>query len=547
MKFFKKYNEFSRIILKLLLGLFLILVSVELVLRIGGATFLAVQNYRNNAGSNANAYRIITYGDSMTTNLNSGQSSWPEELELTLNNKSTGNKFKVFNLAVPGMSSYGALLNLDEDLKRYRPDMVITMIGSTDNNLAGLYKTENKGFIRKLRIYKVIEYLSDILNEKKEEIKKFKDKKLDDIQEEKLKKHLNDYPDDIHTIKSLFKLYQKNNRSKDIIEYADNTNTNNKDVITLLESGRGQAYLDLKNYSEAERWFLKSLETTPENILAIANIGKVYAENGKIDDAIKIFIKYDNIVRSLPSDQFNIFFEEDVYTKIAEYYFRRGNLSTAYNILSHMMITNPNKAEEVVWFSQISEKLNQTDQASNILQRIINENPGNLVAWHELGRYYLNHDKIQEAEDLFEKKFDLKPLKEARDYDKGAHDLNQSGLILESDEMRKKAMELRAQYYLANSEDNHVRIYKKLHKNGIKFIAMQYPLLDITQLKNRFNGDEDVIFVENKEYFQKALSNSSYNDYFLDNFGLYFGHPKKKGNQLIAENVADTVLKNLSH
>jgi len=75
---------------------------------------------------------------------------------------------------------------------------------------------------------------------------------------------------------------------------------------------------------------------------------------------------------------------------------------------------------------------------------------------------------------------------------------------------------------------------------------MQYPTLDINELENMFEGDEDIIFVNNEENFKEALETGKYEDYFIDHMTDTFGHATPKGNRLIAENVANVILKNMN-
>ena len=52
--------------------------------------------------------------------------------------------------------------------------------------------------------------------------------------------------------------------------------------------------------------------------------------------------------------------------------------------------------------------------------------------------------------------------------------------------------------------------------------------------------------MDNKEVFKEALKNGSYEDYFEDRFAGDFGHCTGKGNYILAENVAKSILKYLS-
>jgi len=90
------------------------------------------------------------------------------------------------------------------------------------------------------------------------------------------------------------------------------------------------------------------------------------------------------------------------------------------------------------------------------------------------------------------------------------------------------------------------QIYKILKERKIKLVVMQYPTQDIKDLKNIFTGEEDIIFVSNEENFKAAMKNATYSDFFIDRIGKTFGHATLKGNVLIAENVANHILKELN-
>lgn len=71
---------------------------------------------------------------------------------------------------------------------------------------------------------------------------------------------------------------------------------------------------------------------------------------------------------------------------------------------------------------------------------------------------------------------------------------------------------------------------------------MQYPTNSVDELKTMFNGNEDIIFVSNEENFKEALDDGKYEDFFVDHFGGDWGHGTLRGNKMIAENVANSIL-----
>ena len=60
-----------------------------------------------------------------------------------------------------------------------------------------------------------------------------------------------------------------------------------------------------------------------------------------------------------------------------------------------------------------------------------------------------------------------------------------------------------------------------------------------------FAATEDVVFVDNEQLFKEALHHMPYSELFTDNFGGDFGHATPKGNRLLAENIANVILKEI--
>ena len=58
--------------------------------------------------------------------------------------------------------------------------------------------------------------------------------------------------------------------------------------------------------------------------------------------------------------------------------------------------------------------------------------------------------------------------------------------------------------------------------------------------------DPKVIFVDNEGVFKEALRTSLYSDIFWDNFGGDFGHYTKRGEEILAGNIANAILVFLS-
>ena len=90
---------------------------------------------------------------------------------------------------------------------------------------------------------------------------------------------------------------------------------------------------------------------------------------------------------------------------------------------------------------------------------------------------------------------------------------------------------------------NYFGLYKICKNNNIKLIAMQYPVRSIKPLKEMLKDVDEITFISNEENFKKTLQTHKLEEIFTDRFAGDFGHCTELGNTLIAENVAETILK----
>jgi hypothetical protein len=107
---------------------------------------------------------------------------------------------------------------------------------------------------------------------------------------------------------------------------------------------------------------------------------------------------------------------------------------------------------------------------------------------------------------------------------------------------QKRAMGLRPIYYQSYTRNNYLKLKTILDRRNIKLVCVEYPMRDIGELKEIFGGG-GVIFVDNEKAFKDAVAKYGYNELFTDAFGGDFGHCTAKGYRLLAENVAQAVMR----
>jgi tetratricopeptide (TPR) repeat protein len=161
-----------------------------------------------------------------------------------------------------------------------------------------------------------------------------------------------------------------------------------------------------------------------------------------------------------------------------------------------------------------------------------------------LGKIYYEQKMFAEAEQAFKKAIELNPQSDcaygglARVYgEMGKDELFQA--------YTEKADKLRDKLYNPVTIDNYHKLKQILDKRKIKLVCVQYPMRSIQPLKKIFKDDENVIFVDNERIFKEVVREEGYNIYFRDMFGGDFGHCTQKGNRLLANNIANTILKEI--
>jgi len=103
--------------------------------------------------------RILALGESTTDSVAAPEKKpWTYFLERKLNENSTDKKFVVINKGRSGTSTHFILRDLPEQLKKFRPHLVITMMGI--NDVSQLAYLHDEGFISRLKIVRIIKNLT---------------------------------------------------------------------------------------------------------------------------------------------------------------------------------------------------------------------------------------------------------------------------------------------------------------------------------------------------------------------------------------------------
>ncbi len=497
----------------LVLSFVVSLAIMEMLLRLIGVIYLSPSEYINRKYiSQMEGYRILCIGESTTGE--GGKYSYPRQLETILNSKIKGMNFKVVNKGLPGVDTTIILSQLKSNLDRYKPSMVIAMMGINDLSDICSHKrmADNsqmrstiKRFIKRLTVYKFVKLLLAKFHEKIILGKIYFDLGdyywfLEDYSqaEEMFKKALEFYPNKDEIYFALGQCYYEQNKISEGEEMLKKS-IQAKPGFTGRYIELALHYQTQKRYAEAEEYLQRCISLDPQKEQGYIYLGWAYSEQGKIDKAEAMFKKALELSRS-----------DEGYNELGNFY------------------------------SLIKDYKN-AEKAFNEAMRLY---PSFVQSYINLGWLYYEQGNFVGSEQLFKRAIEISP-KDDNGYVELMRFYQQQGRLTEWEGLKTRFIELVRNTKNFNSEtvDNYHRLKDMVLSRGIKLVCVQYPLRKLKSLTNIFYSTEGVIFVDNEEVFKNALKNGKFEDYFIDNFAGNFGHCTPKGNYLLANNIVDVLMK----
>jgi tetratricopeptide (TPR) repeat protein len=155
---------------------------------------------------------------------------------------------------------------------------------------------------------------------------------------------------------------------------------------------------------------------------------------------------------------------------------------------------------------------------------------------------YREQGKYAQAEELFRKAIEVNP-ENYLIYRGLAVLYEEKGEYKIAEEYYKKAGRTGYESSILENRQYYLKFKDILDKRGVKLICAQSPMRRVELLKELFKGQKDIIFVDNEKIFKAAVKKTSYAEYFYDAVGGDYGHCTLKGNRLLAENIANTIIK----
>ena len=256
-------------------GSFLFLILLEIALRAAGLFHLhSVRGGNNEVHSNDNSqYRILALGESTTGWRKNG---WPNQLEKKLTSAYPKAKFKVYNEGIPASNTANILNSLDENLQKYKPHLVITMMGINDFDLS--YKFDEKeelGFLQLLNSLRVVKLLHWLWSSDVAKNTGFSEKKQSGYMSKPLK--------EMNSLVDQAKMHDKNGN------------------------------LDL-----AEKYYREYLKSWPDNPMILNRLVKTFLRQGRSREYIRKYLKNAGLSLSAAEDRYKWDITQYHYKKLYE-------------------------------------------------------------------------------------------------------------------------------------------------------------------------------------------------------------------------------------
>ena len=202
------------------------------------------------------------------------------------------------------------------------------------------------------------------------------------------------YPSDINLLSDLLDIYLATENYDKALEKLDLLEKQ-AGVNELVSEQRIEIYKKQGNTKKLISEMEKMIAHSPENTRYYHILAKVYMENNKEKEALKL---YDKIKEIDPNDQY-------INISLLEYYEKKGDLDAAFSELLEA-IDNKNldfntKANIYdYWFTKFQTNKDINQQAFQAGNAFVNAYPDNKLGYLILASYYINLSEYQPCRDM---------------------------------------------------------------------------------------------------------------------------------------------------
>lgn len=494
------------------------LVLVELGLRLFGFAFLEHQERRNRAATAAAEGRVILCIGESTTAFG-GDDSWTSQLEQVLEQRDPGQSYTVLNAAIPGTDTSVLVSQLEHNLDRYAPDVVVAMMGANDTDQGAIPaldgpRVEQTGALESLRTVRLVRQL-------------------------------------LHSEAEASTRGQTPGVAPAAGEYH-----------ALVRQGRD--LVEEFRFAEAEDVLTRARDLNPRHEAAFVELGVLHETVGRTEEAEEMFVE---AARLCPPC-------EAPLLELARHHERLENSQRAVDTFRHALELRPDSPNAWFGLGRSLRNLEEFEEAASAFERVIELQPKNGEAHVSLGLCLEGTGELDRAEEMLVEGWKrnrdrrsfirladhyerrdmhedmLRLIEDATASRRDEDDIlgraslyhHRRGDTAEATRYRKAADEARRRAIPPMTLANYQHTKQLLDVSEGSLVAVQYPLRSLEPLRATFAEVDGVPMVDNEASFRDALAEHPYDALFWDNCYGDFGHLTRAGNRILAENVAEVIL-----
>jgi len=503
------------------------------------------------------SYRIMCVGDSITAG--GAGHSWPRQLEEVLNDHATGTAFSVVNRAIEGSDSSVTLAVLEDDLDEYGSQMVVAMMGANDVGGAipddGVPVVERTGGLYTFKTYKLIRLLALYSVQKSGGELAGKDGAGGSLDEAELRR-----PPEFDEEKFRDNEYGSLLAQASIDTWKGDTDRARDQLLAAirLRPDAPNAYLDLAMmnwedgryldlapeasaeadaaFAEAEQLFEQVLEVGRGEIDCREALAYIYERNGEVDRA-------EALLRGTPLSEapgHPIYGELD--RALGEFLARHGRCSEALPYLDRAAL---HQLEAQIPLAFCLDQLGMAEDGWAVFEQALTRQMRkgtNTIGgpFRKLGELYDAQGQHHRTKEILERGRQMFP--DNPTFAGRLARIHEQAGDQEQASMYRQEVQRMAERRSLLTEQSYDRMARILDRRGVRLVVAGYPRRSIEPATRLFDVRGDIILVDNGPIFDKALEAATYEELFSDECYGDFGHGTRKGNRLIAENVAQSIL-----
>jgi tetratricopeptide (TPR) repeat protein len=507
-------------LLAAVLGTLTILLILELSLRLGGAVFSAVQNSRNRiALGKGESIRIVCTGESTTAM--GGEDGYPAQLEKILNSSGRG-KFSVVNAGLVGADTSRILAAMESELPRYRPQILVAMMGANDGNenvpciiTSATVPPSPWDFLRIFKFSRLL-MMSRTRDAAGMEppggvfVNQIQPPESRAASAKGLEKPL---PPEAE------KFLRKGEEHFFQMRYADAEAAFTEATKKWPEYGQTWMHMAMlramqRDFRNAHICATKALELNPSSPGSLAIMGRILLTEGNYEEAARLFEKAITLAP----------YDTNVWINIG-YCIDSG-------FREHIPGTVVDERKRVV-------------KAAEVFRKIFALVPQHSILFPKLLDFYESQRSYDDAEAMIRKVEEIGCTERKEIVFGRISQYYQARGNMER--ARRFAGEIRRDNtllsYPAITKENYMRLKGMLDSQGIRLVCVQYPRRHIEPLKNLFENQSGIVFVDSWNSIEEAVKKHGYAAVFTDNCYGDFGHATRLGNSILAQNIADAILR----